>query len=257
MDALKMVAVDRPRAANGSNDSSGPESDEITLAPRVAAALDALLEASEYAQDLGASAWDFSLEISSLRRLKLSNSDLRWLVVRGFVDHALEIASGDGLQRSFRTPKRLVFGKRSCFVLTPVGVALARRFHGVGEALDDDEARSAPSESGLDLVPPSRMPKWDRDRHELRVGSLVVKRFTIPSPAQEAILAAFDEKDWPARIDDPLPPRDGLSPKSRLQETINSLNQTLKRPLLQFFGDGSGQGILWEYRGEEGPSGSR
>jgi hypothetical protein len=84
----------------------------------------------------------------------------------------------------------------------------------------------------------------------LRVGAVVVKRFRVPAASQEAILAAFEEESWPPRIDDPLPPRNDLSPKRRLQETIKSLNRNQSHPLIRFSGDGNAQGVLWELVGE-------
>ena len=95
------------------------------------------------------------------------------------------------------------------------------------------------------------MPKWDRDRQELRVGSIVVKQFKVPAANQEVILSAFEEESWPPRIDDPLPPHGEQTPKRRLQETIKSLNRNQKRALVRFLGDGSGQGVRWEFNGTQ------
>ena len=251
MNALKMHAVDRPPAARGADHSAVLEADAVCLAPRMKAALATLLEAIEYAQDLSSPAWDFAIEISVLRRLRLSNSDLRWLVARGLAEHAVEITPRNDSQRIFRQGKRLVIGKRSCFTLTSAGAELA---HELREGGDGHGGRRLPAtvrDARLDPASPlPRAPKWDRDRQELRVGTIVVKRFTIPSASQETVLAAFEEQDWPQRIDDPLPPRDELSRKTRLQETIRSLNLAQKQPLVDFIGDGSGQGILWEFRGD-------
>ncbi len=74
----------------------------------------------------------------------------------------------------------------------------------------------------------------------------IVKQFNVPSPNQEAILAAFEEEGWPSAIDDPLPPQPEQDPKHRLRNTIQKLNANQKHPLLHFRGDGSGQRILWE-----------
>jgi hypothetical protein len=256
MDALKMSAVGRPSGLRTAEVSSEPAGDERLLAPRIGAALDALLDAAEYAHDLGTGAWDFALEIASLRRMKLSNSDLRWLVVRGLVEHALEIAPGENMQRSFRPAKRLVFGKKSCFVLAPAGLRLAHALRGSDGSMEHAEAISTLSQAAREsIAAPSQSPKWDRDRHELRIGPVLIKRFTIPSAGQEAILAAFEENGWPARIDDPLPSRDEPSRKARLQETVGALNRTLRRPFIEFSSDASGRGVLWEFRGESPASG--
>jgi hypothetical protein len=63
---------------------------------------------------------------------------------------------------------------------------------------------------------------------------------------QEAILMAFEEENWPPRIDDPLPVHPDMLPKRRLHDTIKSLNRNQKRPLIRFMGDGTGEGVRWE-----------
>jgi hypothetical protein len=73
-----------------------------------------------------------------------------------------------------------------------------------------------------------------------------VKQFKVPAPNQEIILAAFEEENWTARIDDPLVPHPAIDSKRRLHDTINSLNRNQKNPLLRFLGDGNGEGICWE-----------
>jgi len=89
-------------------------------------------------------------------------------------------------------------------------------------------------------------PRWDRKSRVLRVGSRVVKRYRLPSPNQERILAAFEEEGWPASIDDPLPPVSGLCAKQRLHDTIKSLNARQEQRLLFFRGDGTGQRVCCE-----------
>ena len=78
------------------------------------------------------------------------------------------------------------------------------------------------------------------------MGGIVVKQFKVPALNQERILAAFEEEGWPVHIDDPLPPHPEQDPKRRLHDTINSLNRNQKKPLIQFLGNGNGQGIRWE-----------
>jgi hypothetical protein len=90
-------------------------------------------------------------------------------------------------------------------------------------------------------------PRWDPAYRELRVGDTVVKEFRVPSPAQIAILSAFEEEGWPHRIDDPLSPLPNVEPKSRLHDAIKRLNGLQKIRLLRFRGDGTGEGVCWEY----------
>lgn len=254
MEALKVAPVkgpDRSHEADQSNGNGYPKP-RIRLAPRIRTALIALLEAIDYGQDLERTAWDFAIELSCLRRMKLSNSDLRWLVGRALVDHAIEITTAGDAERSFRQPPRLMFRKRACFVLTAAGVALAREIAGRENTLHRSETHEVADHPLLTIAHPHPLtPTWDRNRQELKVGNTVVKRFRVPAANQEAILAVFEEEHWPARIDDPLPPHREQSPKRRLQETIKSLNRNQKNSMIRFLGDGSGQGVLWEFSNEK------
>ena len=211
------------------------------------------MESLDYVEDLGGNIWDFAVEISSLRRMKLTNSDLRWLIGRGLMHYAVEITSVGDSERSFRQPVRPLFCKKACFVLTPTGAMLTREIRGRNGTGPRANGRAAvpPSWSTRAAVPEPLVPKWDRDRQELSIGSIVVKRFKVPAVNQELVLAAFEEESWPARIDDPLPPSREQTPKRRLQETIKSLNRNQKRPLIRFLGDGSGQGVRWEICGPQ------
>lgn len=255
MDALNMAAVNPPSTQRDFAKSAILEA-ENRLPPRVRAVLTLLLEAFEYAHDLEANVWDFATEISNLRRLKLSNSDLRWLVGRGLVGHGVEVTLGGDEERSFQHPSRVVFCKKTCFVLSPAGAALAHRLCEGNGSATLAEARPADEPPSLSIASPPgpQPPKWDRDRQELRVGSAVVKRFKIPSPHEETVLAAFEELNWPPRIDDPLPPCDEPSPKWRLQEAIELLNGNQRQHLVRFRTDSTGRGILWEFCNDHGAS---
>jgi hypothetical protein len=91
------------------------------------------------------------------------------------------------------------------------------------------------------------IPRWDELRRELLVDGQIVKRFRVPAPNQAAVLAAFEEESWPSRIFDPLPPQGDVSPKRRLHETIKALNGCRLARVIRFGGDGTGQGVLWEW----------
>lgn len=207
------------------------------------AALSLLLEAVSYARELDRSPWDFAVEIAALHETGLSASALRWLVCKGYVEHACELTAQRDAARNFRRSKGLQFGDRTCFVLTEAGLGFARE---VFERCQTTGARhgvlATHCGDGEDW---DVRPIWDRQRRELRVAGVMVKQFKVPAANQEAILAAFDEEGWPVRVDDPLPPRPEQDPKRRLHDTINSLNRNQKHPLVRFTGDGSGQGILW------------
>ena len=201
-------------------------------------------------KDLGRSAWDFAVDLSTLRHLNLTNNDLRWLVGAEVVNYAIETTTGTDAERTFRRPPRLILTKRTCFVLTPKGVAIGR--DALDGGVNNDQqgpfgsfvARQEFSQASVRALP---APSWDRIRQELRVGNVLIKRFRVPAASQETILAAFEEESWPPRIDDPLPPRGDQSPKRRLQETIKSLNRNQKQPIIRFLGDGNARGVLWQY----------
>ena len=74
---------------------------------------------------------------------------------------------------------------------------------------------------------------------------------------QEAILTAFQEEGWPARIDDPLPPHPEQDPKRRLNDTIKCLNRKQSQSLIHFRGDGTGEAVIWERVAKNGSNGSR
>ena len=78
------------------------------------------------------------------------------------------------------------------------------------------------------------------------MGDVIVKQFKVPANNQHRVLTAFEEEGWPERVDDPLPPRDGVDPKRRLHDTINSLNRHQRNALIRFFGNGTGDGVLWQ-----------
>ena len=218
---------------------------------RLAAALTRLRHALNYASDLCRDPWDFAVEIQGLFEEGLTNNDIRWLLCKEYVEHAGELTLPGDEHRSFRPLGRFTFCDRSCIVLTEKGlefvvgsagettVAISSNgYHGVNGLLEDHPAKPATK-----LHP---APHWDRQRQELRLGEFLVKRFKVPAPNQELVLATFQEEGWPPRIDDPIPPHPDLDPKRRLHDTINALNRCQLNILIRFQGDGSGQGVRWE-----------
>jgi hypothetical protein len=205
--------------------------------------LQLLSEAWQYAKELEREVWDFAVEIDTLRNAGTTPNDLRWLVGKGFVEVAVEVTLPDDAARVFRSVRRLLFMPRTCFILTVKGATFAA-------SLPSNGTRTSSKIDGefkvREFTAATLVPLWDRDRQELRLGPAVIKRYKVPAPNQEMILAAFEEEHWPARIDDPLPVNHGLEPKRRLHETITSLNRNQLERLIRFMGDGSGQGVRWE-----------
>ena len=47
-------------------------------------AFNELLKAHDYALDINCSSWNFAVEIATLRDYGLTDSDIRWLISKGF-----------------------------------------------------------------------------------------------------------------------------------------------------------------------------
>jgi hypothetical protein len=203
-----------------------------------------LLQAYEYVRDLREDGWAFAVEIQTLIAAGMTRSDLRWLRSKGLVEHATEVTSRCDTSRMFEPACNLQFNRHTCFVLTPAGLAYAE-WHTREPGLAAEPVLVCPAPPHALRARPG-VPVWDRDRQELRLDEVLIKRFKAPAPNQEAILCAFEEEGWPIRIDDPIPPQRDQDPKRRLHDTINALNRNHRRPALRFVGDGSGLGVRWE-----------
>jgi hypothetical protein len=206
-----------------------------------------LRDAWEYARECNEGDWQMSVEIASLRAAGLTNSELRWLISRGLVNHQVEVTRASDRTRRFRKINSLVLPDGSCFVLTPAGRELIYRLGSAPNEVAPGEIAERAAERRSDdrrAAPPS--PHWDAMLHELTIGSTLVKRFRCPAKAQERILLAFQEDGWPPAIDDPLPTQFDQDPKRRLHYTIRNLNRG-QRPLrIRFFINGNGETIRWE-----------
>ncbi len=206
-------------------------------------ALHLLLEAYDYAHALSRNVWDFALDTKTLCRGGLSVNDLRWLLCKRLLNSGVEYTLAGKGQVAVRPVGTLRFDRRSCFVLTDAGVRFVRQSQNQNQI---PRQREVAADANERLPSRNLVPTWDSERLELRMGQVIVKQFKAPAPNQQLILVAFEEEDWPARIDDPLPLHPERCPKRRLHETINSLNRHQKVAAIRFMGDGSGEGIRWE-----------
>lgn len=207
----------------------------LRKARQFAGFLSALSEGREYAIDLQSSPAEFALNISDARSFDVQLNDLKWMLGRRWItlvdDHRECGEQGEVSEHIMPTilpSSRFVILRGGCDVLHQ----------------SKTEVHSEPS-AAVDLHCSSR-PRWDSLRHELSIDGRIVKRFRWPASNQEAILMAFEEDDWPSRIDDPLPGSRDLEPKRRLSDTIKCLNRNQCERLLRFRGDGTGEGVLWD-----------
>lgn len=231
-------------APNGCVVGNGVE--QCAYTENVESAFQQLHEAYACAAAFGVSRWEFAVDIADLRTAGIQANSLRYLICAGLVEHAQEVVTHSEKGRQFVFISGLTFSETSCFVLTSAGekAACAAIPAGCGRAFaqqQDSVTAGVISQNERFL-----RPHWDHERHELKVGSCVVKRFKSPALNQEIILMAFEEEKWPSRIDDPLPPVPELDPRRRLHDAIKCLNRHQVVHLLHFRGDGTGEGVIWE-----------
>ena len=207
------------------------------LMPKIRAALSQLREAYDYARQTHNDLWEFAVEMEGLLILGLTVSDLRWLIGKGYVEHACECTNPSDATRRFMPIQNLAFPMQTCFVLTSSGASLL------------DNLQGGRTSAGLwpgRITKMAKRPRWMPDRRELHFGSRLVKQYRVPSPNQELVLTAFEEEGWPDRIASPGPLRGDQNAKIRLHDTIKCLNRNQIERLIWFRGDGTGEGILWE-----------
>ncbi len=124
-------------------------------------------------------------------------------------------------------------------LLTAAGVAYLRRLR--TRARQDRKVRR----------PRRPLPRWEPQSRRLWLGHVLVKDFRQPAPYQTRLLDVFQEQGWrPQHSDDPLPRAAGEGEEEarrRLRETIKNLNRSLPAGTLRFRGDGTGQGVIWDY----------
>ena len=198
-------------------------------------ALRLLLEAYACARDLGCDMWEFAVEVDTLRDHGITNTQLRWLLHKGYIAQAVEKRVANAPQRAFRQITAPGLHQGGCFVLTESGVGFAAV----------DQVATAANTSAKTKV--TTKPVWDADLRELRLGETVVKRCKQPAANQELILEAFQEEDWPSRIDDPLPPASEQNSKQLLHSTISNLNRRQESCLIHFEGGGDGKSVCWRF----------
>lgn len=230
-----------------------PDGTKNEIKDMILSGLEELIVAYQLAEHCGATPIEFAVEISKLYELRISDSFLRWLIKKEFVLHAIEISLPASATRMFHEGCGMVFRSESCFYMSASG------FHHFCTSSDSptgvEELDPAVTNRVSEFLPDVRSvqssnekpkPIWDADRQELRFNGDLVKRYRHPSKNQIAVLNCFQEEEWPARIDDPLPPTPGSNSRRKLNDTVKALNNHQKNKLLRFRCDGTGEGVIWE-----------
>ncbi len=229
------------------------------LPNRLATAMALLRQSAIFADSLQQSRWEFAVELRELKGLGLTHSDLRYLISCGHIEHADEVTTARSSKRRFTRLLGLQLSERTCFVLSPheeLAESAVDVLHPsqivVGRTMSTNRSTMNGLNQGgckrcgaLSLAIPNAKPLWDKERCCLILDGFLVKTFHSPARNQWLILTTFQEREWPVRIDDPLPSTVGIDPKTRLHQTIASLNRCQQNGLLRFCGDGTGRGVRW------------
>ncbi len=182
---------------------------------------------------------EFGVELQCLHELGLKNSELRWLLCKGYIEHYWDLTLPGERGRTTRRTLSLRFSKRSCFAMTQAGWEFAEQFNYTPQMQtrhdthpDADERRATST------------PVWNAMSRQLTVDGFVLKTFQVPSSNQELILTAFEEEGWVAQIDNPLPPSKSVNCRTRLNQTLYRLNRSLVPPLIHF-SCSNGHRVYW------------
>lgn len=109
----------------------------------------------------------------------------------------------------------------------------------------------APLFQPVAAVPEPSKPHWDDERGELRWQGRVIRKYERqPAQTQVAILAAFQEADWPATIPNPAATRQishyqKLAEQKNLRSRIEALNDGLAAGTIRFRAV-RGERVAWE-----------
>jgi hypothetical protein len=230
-----------------------PEIDLDDFARRIACrgrqALALLVESWDYALQFSRAVADFPVEARELKEAGLTGNDLRGLLYLGLVEQVAGPDARYATGSNGHSRRTAALPETACFTLTRAGLTFAQ---GVLAEVSASQGAPPPCDTSAGSETTALVPRWDAQRQMLYLGTTLVKRFKIPALNQVRILSAFEEEQWPARIDDPLSMTPGIDPKRRLHDTINALNRKQSDALIRFMGDGTGTGIRWELRGPAG-----
>ena len=241
----------------GSNQSEQIKEATLTVVHRLRQAYDAAFAC-------GRDVWDFSVELSQMQKIGVETHVLRTLICKSWIIHRKETTPTDQNQRSFEEVDGLALSEQSCFVISKQGYEIANSNEMNQPKVEETSSMSShhskplsqtveneveTSQLGASSRPHQPLkPVWDRERRELRLGKIVVKRFKWPAENQELVLDAFEDLGWPPRISNPLAAHPSICPKRRLHDTLKCLNRKQVNELVKFRGDGTGLGVLLEVR---------
>ena len=176
----------------------------------------------------------FAVSLNEMSDRGLVSYQLQWLTHNHFIVRCLNLPSG--VETVFESNGAI--RSEDAYVLTQNGDRLLDKLQ-----LKLLQERRSHLNHKTTIV---GKPIYNSEKHLLIFDEKVVKRFRWAASNQERVLMAFEEENWPRRIDDPLLPDPNICPKRRLHDTIKCLNRRQENKLVRFRGDGTGTGVLWE-----------
>ncbi len=225
----------RPCRAPSASDPPGTD-----LSARLRNGLDLLLRAWDYAQALQCDVWDFAVGRQDLQAVGLTDTDLRWLLGQGLIDHAIEETGPTDPGRVFHKSLNLALFERSCVVLTPSGIdQLRQKWEDMSEALSHHGKGVIEQAAGREH---RGRPHWDEATHTLYWHGCIVKHFRHDAPNQVAVLYTLQAQRRARWVS--IEPKE-IGTKEHLHDTIKNLNRNV-RPYLRFNQEGSGNRVGWK-----------
>jgi hypothetical protein len=203
-----------------------------------------LVEAYERARETRQPVWDFALSFAFLQQRGLTDESLRWLWRHGYADCVVTASRPRAAMRRNGALPLANGSKQPWVVLTTAG-SWFFRIAEVASGRNGDCVQAVVAPDGDGLLPP-RLPRWDADWRQLRLGEHVVKWFRRPAENQEWILASFQELNWSRLILDPLKVAPEIRSQDRLHFTIRNLNRAQKQPGVHFSASNNGRAISWQ-----------
>lgn len=182
--------------------TAAAETEVWCLDPDLLPALRLLIRAADYAADAGGDAWQFAVELRDLNAAGLTRHDLRWLLAKGFAEHAQETTAPGDPARCFRPLPRTAAPPNTCVLLTAAGAQALRPRIAIGAP------RSSRVESGADCAQVSggegargehvaKLREADRAREMRAVPAAYPDRTRPPAhPGPAPTQAAGEHPEW-------------------------------------------------------------
>ena len=129
------------------------------LAAPVRAALAHFAKARHYARNVQCDPWEFAIEIERLASMGVTTSDLRWLVKKGYIEHACEVTRPSDAVRRFKRRQNLAFTAESCFLLADTALSSAEKMGIIAAPDANSPGVGNPGSKPAPILPPRLAPE--------------------------------------------------------------------------------------------------